>query len=452
MKNQFVHFARVFIVTGYYLLVAFPLVVSAAVTLQWDANDPAPTGYNLFQRRDGQSYDYVTPVNTEVISGTSYIVDNLQPGVTYYFVVRAFVGSDQSGDSNEVAYAEPAVDEYDNGNDPTQETNYLPAAPELSAPANQDTVSLTPTLTTHAFSDANGDSHVETRYQIALDLNFTDLVFDRRTTQNLTSLSLIDLILDPDTTYYWRVQFVDSRDGESQWSASSSFTTVDYVEAGDLDGNGLLDSQEISDMDVDLDGDQVPDAIQTDLLCVNTGDGLNPQVSIKGGSQEIQVVALRANTSEDSGRTLSLNAPDTLTGLISFKLYLDSGVTTAFLEVYFTTPAPEDAQYYFSTEHGWVAYTDVVFSSDRKSVTITMEDGGDGDQDGVENGVIVDPAGLGYSSQTADSMSYATTEQSSCFISTPLTAGEGSTLPGPVAIVWGLGLGGAVMMVRRKRS
>jgi hypothetical protein len=35
------------------------------------------------------------------------------------------------------------------------------------------------------------------------------------------------------------------------------------------------------------------------------------------------------------------------------------------------------------------------FSSDRKSVTLTLRDGGPSDADGIANGVIVDPAGIG---------------------------------------------------------
>jgi hypothetical protein len=35
-----------------------------------------------------------------------------------------------------------------------------------------------------------------------------------------------------------------------------------------------------------------------------------------------------------------------------------------------------------------------VFSADRKSMTLTLRDGGAGDADGVVNGIIIDPAGV----------------------------------------------------------
>jgi hypothetical protein len=76
------------------------------VTLAWDANNPTPDGYNLYQRAEGQPYDYTKPVNKEPITGTSYTVTDLEPG-HYFFVVRAFVGSEESGDSNEAVYVVP---------------------------------------------------------------------------------------------------------------------------------------------------------------------------------------------------------------------------------------------------------------------------------------------------------------------------------------------------------
>jgi hypothetical protein len=75
---------------------------AAQATLAWDANEPAPDGYRLFQRTEGQSYDYSAPVWSGTT--TSAVVDSLTDGTDYYFVVRAYQGSDESGDSNEVSY------------------------------------------------------------------------------------------------------------------------------------------------------------------------------------------------------------------------------------------------------------------------------------------------------------------------------------------------------------
>jgi hypothetical protein len=96
------------------LLIMFLPVASMAaqVTLAWDLNTPTPDGYRVYQRAQGDVYDYNSPVwpadgsdHTE----TTCTVGGLTEGATYYYVVRAYVGSDESGDSNEVSYQVPAA-------------------------------------------------------------------------------------------------------------------------------------------------------------------------------------------------------------------------------------------------------------------------------------------------------------------------------------------------------
>jgi chitinase len=84
------------------------LFAALSVALQRDANNPAPVGYRLFQREAGQNFDYAQWIyqGPEVTS----TVDNLSEGATYYFVVRAFVGADQSGDSNEMRFLATSTD------------------------------------------------------------------------------------------------------------------------------------------------------------------------------------------------------------------------------------------------------------------------------------------------------------------------------------------------------
>ena len=111
MARQSKKYFKLFISAGYFLLVVFPMVVSAAqVTLQWEPNGVTPDGYNLYKCLDDQVYDYANPVNTSAITGTTYTVRELIEGQTYRFVVRAFVGDDESGDSNEARYTVPVSD------------------------------------------------------------------------------------------------------------------------------------------------------------------------------------------------------------------------------------------------------------------------------------------------------------------------------------------------------
>ena len=89
------------------LLIAFPAVSYALceVSLQWDANNPSPEGYLLFGREEGQSYDYNNPWWQGDDSFTQCTIDQLSEDRTYFFVVRAYVGNDLSGDSNEVRFS-----------------------------------------------------------------------------------------------------------------------------------------------------------------------------------------------------------------------------------------------------------------------------------------------------------------------------------------------------------
>jgi len=87
-------------------LIAFPGVSHALcqVTLQWDANNPAPDGYMVFGREASQAFDYNNPWWQGDASFTRCIIDQLEEDRTYFFVVRAYAGNDSSGDSNEVTF------------------------------------------------------------------------------------------------------------------------------------------------------------------------------------------------------------------------------------------------------------------------------------------------------------------------------------------------------------
>ncbi|MGD9008678.1 MAG: hypothetical protein PVG41_12195, partial [Desulfobacteraceae bacterium] len=115
-------------------------------------------------------------------------------------------------------------------------------------------------------------------------------------------------------------------------------------------------------------------------------------------------------------------------------------------------PAPENAEWYkFNSDEGWQAYPNVVFSEDRKSMTIVLEDGGAGDQDGVRNGVIVDPSGLGYESVLSNGTVSTHSDQTACFVSTPLRHIESQKSHSLVLMLL-VAVGGAVCGVIERRS
>lgn len=83
---------------------AFAGVVLAdqQVTFQWDdVNSPAPEGYRLYIRDQAGNYDYAAPAyDGAVKTFTMTLADG-----NWAAVVRAYVGTNQSGNSNEVIFS-----------------------------------------------------------------------------------------------------------------------------------------------------------------------------------------------------------------------------------------------------------------------------------------------------------------------------------------------------------
>lgn len=76
------------------------------ITLEWESTDPEPTGYRLYGREAGYSYDYDEFWCQSDSADTRCTIDQLDENKTYYFVVRAFdEGGKESTNSNEVSYS-----------------------------------------------------------------------------------------------------------------------------------------------------------------------------------------------------------------------------------------------------------------------------------------------------------------------------------------------------------
>jgi hypothetical protein len=88
-------------------LIAFPTAghASCEVTLQWSSDTSAHEGYYVFGREAGQDYNYMEPWWFGDSSFSSCTFDDLEEGKTYYFVIRAYAGNNESADSNEVSFS-----------------------------------------------------------------------------------------------------------------------------------------------------------------------------------------------------------------------------------------------------------------------------------------------------------------------------------------------------------
>ena len=291
------------------------------------------------------------------------------------------------------------LNEYIAGANPTQAPgNRAPDQPVLSLPTNGvSAVSLTPELQTGVFSDPDSvDTHLQTQWQISTNDSFSSLVFDITSNIHLTSLIVPELVLNINTTYYWRVRFFDNHDEASQWSETYSFTTL-VASVDDTDENGIPDDQEVDDT-VDLDQDGTPDIYQDDIKCIHTVVQ-DAQMGVKISTNVTSIESIKSIDPYDISETG--NRPDEMPfDAISFKIRVENAGDTARVIVYLSGEAPGGAKWYkYDVINGWQDYSDhATLSEDRRSVTLELKDGGFGDGDGTENGIIIDPSGLGIAS------------------------------------------------------
>ncbi len=257
-----------------------------------------------------------------------------------------------------------------------------PDAPQLALPLdNAPDILRTAILEADAmdYPVACGE-HLRTEWQASETSDFSILVLHVGTTMdNLTVYQVPALVLEPETRYFWRVKYVASNGKESGWSESWSFITVaDYDEEG---FDGVLYVQP--------DGSQPP----------ADGEEISIKETIGDAGIKIKVIRVGAGVSTRTIQDLdpdtideTVNRPDSFPlGLLSFRMAVEPGAT-ALVEVVFSKGAPEGVEWYaYNTENGWYAYEGAIFSRNRRTVTLTFQDGGVGDTDGIANGIIVNP-------------------------------------------------------------
>ena len=388
---------------------------SRQVTLTWDANEEATLmGYRVFCRQGSDVYHYNHPVWDG--SAVSCTLPGLDEYTDYAFVVRAYdVYGNQSADSDEVWLAGQTVP---------------PLPPAIISPGNNaPDLFLTPVLQTAAFSSPDAsDQHLQTQW-VVTRVSDGLCVLDVTSSDCLTELDIPPLVLEEDTWYSWEVRYYGTRGTLSDWSSPSRFCTG---ESGlDRDGNGIPDDQEVG-LSIDLDNNTIADTEQDDLRCVNVLEGAAQMaVCAPEGSGVALIPALESTDPATLGSAIQIPF-DLPLGLISFRLEMDHVGGIARIRVYFSEPAPQAARWIkYDSINGWQDYSaHAAFAPDRRSVEIEIQDGGFGDADGVENGIVIDPSGFGIattgvSSDSSDSHALAGSSASSssggggggCFIS-----------------------------------
>jgi hypothetical protein len=289
---------------------------------------------------------------------------------------------------------------------PAQEfVNQAPDQPGLLFPVEgaQD-VSLTPLLEIDGFTDPDAnDDHGATRWQIATDDSFEQLILDvtidrSRTNNYLVSFLVPDGTLCSKQLYYWRAKVQDARDGDPQWSNWSkvfTFTTAAEVQA-DVNGNGVADDEEPGYSDLDNDGQNDNDQPLMRVYKSRKGQSLIGINAVEGVSQINCFTSIEPESIQDEPR------PKLRYGLMVFNVTLDQIGGTARFELYLPEKPRIEAKWYkYDPINGWYEFP-VDIDGDKYFIEIT--DGGFGDADGVENGIIVDPIGLADMSNEVESV------------------------------------------------
>ena len=275
----------------------------------------------------------------------------------------------------------------------------MPTAPILFQPADGDSLDvLNPRIRAGAFNDPDGDTHAESEWHISLegDDDFSDLVYQAIENVRLTSCQVPEGVLDPETTYIWRVRYIDNNGIASNWSETWSFITPADID--DSDGNGIPDDQEVqAGDDIDLDGDGTPDDDPADdMVTIKTVvDGMQVGLSLDESSNIANLISLRSIDPADITGTGLPSNYNMAFGLISFKVEVINSADPVTAVFYFNQPLADDFQWVkYDAINGVQDYTsETVISPDRRRIEITLIDGDTGDADNTVNNFVVDPSG-----------------------------------------------------------
>ena len=304
-------------------------------------------------------------------NGLTMVLDGLASG-TWYWRVQAVDAAGNVGGWSELGIFRVG---------PNCEA--VPDTPKLALPFNNaEDVFRTAVLETDGmvYPEECGD-HLRTEWQVSENQNFNGLVMHVGTTQdNLTAYQVPALVLEPQTTYYWRVRQVATNGQQSDWSAAWTFTTEATYDTTGEDGVLYVEPEGSSG---DSSGEEI--AIKTAIGDANVKI---KAIRVSAGVVTKTIQALDPNLIPDT-----VNKPASFPlGLLSFKLAVVEPGAYVQVKVLFSGAVPADAEWYsYNAESGWHAYEGAVFSRNMKSVVLNFQDGGIGDTDGVANGIIVNP-------------------------------------------------------------
>ncbi len=160
------------------------------------------------------------------------------------------------------------------------------------------------------------------------------------------------------------------------------------LSAKDVDGDCIPDSEDVDDKDATI--ASPPSAAGTGKITIDAPDGTF-LTDVQSLSDDDPVV-------NQEGKPAGHEFTD---GLVSFIVHVANDGDTVKVDITFPSLNPDDDnKYYKVDEAGFHEFSGAVFNGN--NVTLTLTDGGDGDEDGVENGEIVEPGGVGSQAVPAE--------------------------------------------------
>jgi len=314
-----------------------------------------------------------------------YVSDNEQPYELWLSQTTATSGIYMGSPGHQYSFYSIAIDKVGNMESPPAKpdvtvklnNNLPPDRPVLLSPYNKATnVMATPLLQTDTFRDSDHSNHMATQWQISKTLDFSMLVLDIRSQMFLTDFSVPYGILTPQERYYWRACHIDHHSSSSDWSDIKEFSTTDFH------------LPIITNETIDLDQNGESDISQTNMALIQID---SKYMGVQSQTEGVSIVT--AQTIENTYGTFPADMPY---GLISFRVSCPVGAEID-ITLYFSEELPLNAIWYkldYST-----GFTDYSSHTAKQlpghQMIVKLKDGGFGDADGVVNGVIVDPGGIG---------------------------------------------------------
>ena len=354
-----------------------PAIYAADATLAWSANtEPDLDGYYIYYKTGSSGAPYngtgaeqgnspikITLAELPDPANPEYTIQGVSDTETSFFVVTAYdTEGNESGYSNEVSY------QYQ------PPSNMPPSTPVIVYPENgQDDVEEPLNITTETFSDPNSDTHKQSQWQISEQSDFSTLVLNVISSDNLTTLPVPHMVLKPNKKYYLRVRFYDFYLEPSDWSNSVEFITISLLE--DLNSNGIPDVNEVDDT-VDSNSDGIPDNDQPEIIkCVQTEDG-SSYIGVEKISSSIDEIEAMGVIDPETIADTANRPVDLIFGLFSYRLRVNQPGSIATLKIYFSGEVfPSDTFFKYDTINGWYDYSEhSTINDEDQSITIELKD------------------------------------------------------------------------------